>query len=361
MKTSPLLFFFVLLTLLTLCSNLLLDKYVPTKEQLLSNHVFATNEEYWEKQIPDNAALTVTQNTLNLYSENMHETAAIFQERSCSGKTQKLLLSAELATDSVSPGEKGWNKARLLLVQYIEGKANYQLQHNVASLSGTHPWQHYSKIFTLSPVCSSYRVVLQLNHSPGKFSIRNLSLHEAHETTIYIWCKWLITGLWFIFISLLFLPEIQAQKKLYYEILAVVTVAAIFIGTAIPGKTKNEIKDDIIHETKIISGPIRHSILELTDLPSLSMGLPDVDITKIAHFSLFAFLTLLLLLKGQTPRLHLFCKLSLLACASEMIQFYADGRTPLFTDVMIDMAGVGIVFLVFEYRRWKADSFGKKE
>lgn len=305
--------------------------------------------------------LTATQNTLNLYSESMSETAAIFHEQSCSGKAQKLLLSAELATDSVSPGEKGWNKARLLLVQNIEGKANYQLQHIVASLSGTHPWRHYSKIFTLSPVCSSYRVVLQLNHSPGELSVRNLSLREAHETTTYIWCKWLITGLWLVFISLLFFPEIQAPKKMCFKVLSVVTVAAIFIGTAIPGKTKNEIKYDLIQEAKTLSGPIKHSILELTEMSSLSMSLPHVDITKFAHFSLFALLTLVVLLKGQTPRLRLFCKLFLLACASEMIQFYADERTPLFTDVMIDMAGVVMVFLVFEYRRWKTDRLTMKE
>jgi len=350
-KVSPLLFFFALLTLLTLCSNLLLDKYVLTKEQLLANPTFATNEEYWEKQIPDDAALTVTQNILSLYSESPDKTAAISQERTCSGKAQKLLLSAELATDSVLSGEKGWNKARFLLVQYIEGKANYRLQHSVALLSGTQPWKHYSKVFTLSPACSSYRVILELNHSPGQLNIRNLSLHEAQETTLYIWSKWLLTGLWLLFISLLFLPEIRAQKNIYFKILAVVTVTAIFIGTAIPGKTKNDIKYDIAQEAKIISAPLRHSIHELTDLSSSSMDLPHVDVTKIAHFSLFAFLALLLLLKQETPHLRLFCKLFLLACASEMIQFYADGRTPLFTDVMIDMAGVGIVFLAFRYRK----------
>lgn len=83
------------------------------------------------------------------------------------------------------------------------------------------------------------------------------------------------------------------------------------------------------------------------------MALPHADITKIAHFSLFALLALVLLLKQKTPLLQLFCKLLLLASASEMIQLYADERTPLFTDVLIDMAGVGIVFLSFKYREWR--------
>lgn len=267
MKVSSLLSFFAILTLLTLCSNLLLDKHVLSKEQLLANPAFATNEEYWEKQIPEDATLTVTQNILNLYSESTEKSVAISQEKTCSGKAQSLLLGAELATTSILPGEKEWHMGRFLLVQYIEGKANYRLQHTVASLSGTQPWQYYSKVFTLSPACSSYRVTLQLNHSPGELHVRNLALHEVHENTLYTWGKWLTTGLWLLFIALLFLPEIQEQRKLCFKILAIATLAAIFIGTAIPGKTKNEIKYDITQEAKSISAPIRNSILELTGPP----------------------------------------------------------------------------------------------
>jgi len=69
-------------------------------------------------------------------------------------------------------------------------------------------------------------------------------------------------------------------------------------------------------------------------------GVEKVDITKVAHFVLFALLAFLLRLTSPArPVRMLMLDLFMLACATELSQFFINDRSPLFTDVMIDMAG----------------------
>lgn len=68
-------------------------------------------------------------------------------------------------------------------------------------------------------------------------------------------------------------------------------------------------------------------------------------IDNIGHFGLFAVLSLLLMRVNPSRPVRLqVLDLFMLACVTELVQLYADGRTPEVIDVVIDMAGAGTAF-----------------
>lgn len=340
---------FVLASLFTIGCNTLIEKYHNISQQLLENPLFSYGVRGWQTKESPSSEIVLQDGTVTLKSSDKEGQKEIFQEVKGQNQDAIFRLEAELQTTDVAAGEKNWNKARLLLVPIIDGKASYKLKHVAASLVGTKGWKRVSEVFYFPKGCQAIRVVAQMSRCSGEFSLRNPTLHRVVETPLFSFSKWLVIPLWAVFFFSMFQPCLRGKGNFFPKMLLVLTVVAIVAGTTIPGRFKNDLRDDLLDETRSYTTSVQETVKEVLVAEHVRpFDLPKVDITKLAHFFLFALLTLLLLLTNPEISVKLLLlNLFLVACSTELIQLYVEGRSPLIRDVVIDMAGGGMTVVLW--------------
>lgn len=284
--------------------------------------------------LTDNWRLTSAQNGLKLISSDPGKSVDIHQDIPSFNPGDILKLSADMTCKNIVPGEKSWNRARLLLVQNDGSKNRWDRSHLVASFTGTHDWDSYHQFFTIGPHTEKIRVTAQLSHCTGSFRLKNLQLYLVTQTLVYTWVQRIILFSWAVFAVFLLTGCFgNGRSLLILKVLLVISFSGIVIGTTMPGKMRNHIS----HE---ISSQIRE-----TGIGFASGFMPDPS--KLGHFVLFTvFSVLLSRLMTDASLFDILFKILLLAGGTELAQIYIDGRTPLFTDFFIDMAGGGCGLLM---------------
>jgi VanZ family protein len=343
------LWLFALAALFTIGSNTLIEKYQNSSRQLLENPLFTQGLQRWQTKKSPAREMVLQDGTVTLKSQDQEGQIEIFQEVKGQDKDTIFRLEAELQSIDVSAGEKSWNKARLLLLPFIDGKASYKLKHVAASLVGTQSWKRVSEVFQIPKGAQTIRVVAQMSHCSGEFSLRNPTLYRVVENPLYSFSKWLVIPLWAAFFFFLFQPCLRGTGNFCIKLLLVLTVAAIVVGTTIPGRFKNDLRDDLLQEARSSTTSVQQTVKEMMVAEHIRpFKLPKVDITKLAHFFLFALLALLLLLTNPGISVkQLLLNLFLVACSTELIQLYVESRSPLIRDVVIDMAGGGMTVILW--------------
>ena len=173
-KYTHKMFIFTLLTVFTLYPVFFLDRYLDIGDEMLKNHTFDQDTSQWQisKQRIGSSVGSVA-GLLCLSSSNIKNRVNVWQNIQFSQKNPILRLQASLRCNDVVAGEKSWDKARLLLVQYQGGKGRWDISHSVASISGTKQWKQYSEVFFLAPDIDNLKVVMQLSRCKGAFYLKN--------------------------------------------------------------------------------------------------------------------------------------------------------------------------------------------
>jgi len=337
-------FFFLVLGAITVVSYRHIEKYEPVSGQLLHNSDFSAGLNCW-KIGGSPGGINIRNGVLGLHAGNVKSSVQVWQQFMVADMLRhaNLQLQASVCCEDVVKGNKPWNVARLLLVQYVHGKPRYNTAHVVCALSGSHDWQKVSNTFTLLPDCTEFRVIVQMSHCSGSFFLRDVKLSQVKQTALYSWTARALRIAWVVFVVLLFVPWLDFRNVMLPAILVVMTVIVILFGTTMPGHVKNTMKKEVIREIRAGVQSVRDPAHAVTH----SKKQPDdnrvpVDITKVAHFVLFGVLALLLRrCRPERPTWLLMLDLFLLSCATELSQLFIDGRTALFSDVLIDLAGGG--------------------
>lgn len=352
---------FALAALFTIGSNIFFAKYQNSSQQLLENPQFANELRGWQTKKSPAREIVLKDGTVTLTSRDKEGQIEIYQDVKSQDQDARFRLEAELRSIDVSAGEKSWNKARLLLLPFIDGKASYKMKHVAAFLVGTQGWKRVSEVFHFPKGCQTLRVVAQMSRCSGEFSLRNPTLYRVVETPLFSFSKWIVIPLWAAFFFSLFQPCLRGTGNFCIKLLLVLTVAAIVVGTTIPGRFKNDLRDDLLQEARSSTTSVQQTVKEMMVAEHIRpFKLPKVDITKLAHFFLFALLALLLLLTNPGISVkQLLLNLFLVACSTELIQLYMEGRSPLIRDVVIDMAGGGMTVILWyltmvRKRTWEA-------
>ncbi len=346
---------FALLTLATLFSDRFIDQYQDVGQQLLADADLSTGLSSWHPSGSADAAVTITDKEISLRAPDTNANVRIHQKITVPMSSKMVQLRALVRTKKVVAGEKSWHRARLLLVQYVDGKARWHLPHQVIALEGTNDWQEVSNVFTIASDCNEFRVVVQMSNCSGQFFLKGLRLYEAEETALYGRVKWLIRGAWILFILFVFVPYRINGNVTVSTLPVCITVVVLLVGTTMPGSVKDDLKGRI----EVLAGAV--SEIHITPSPAmdgssspgwLRSAVKEIDYTKVAHFVLFALLVVLIRYKNpDRPVKSLFLDIVMLACATELSQLFIENRSPLFTDVLIDMAGGGVGLLLYEGRR----------
>lgn len=344
---------FFLLAVATVTSVAFLPQYSRIGQERLLNGSFQTLTG-WKTSAGSGGNVIVADGVAVLRNDNAEKSVNVWQSQQIREGGALFLLEANLATDGVVKGEKSWNTARLTMVQSIDDKAQYGQPHVVVELEGTHSTQKYSKVLGVLPSATSLKVVAQLSRCVGLLEVSAISMHRVVPSGLFLLVKRMLLGGWALF----FIFVVYARLKGNYSntlmsFLVLMMMVAIVVGTSMPGEMKERIKKDVVEIVAVGVVPVEAALEKANVVWSVpSVG---VDITKGAHFVLFALLASGMVLLGPLlPGRTIAAELAMLAVGTEIVQFLIDGRSPLLMDVLIDMSGAGFgIFLIGVWRAFR--------
>ena len=324
---------FALLAAMTIFCHFFIDQYEKSNPEMLGDN--------WTMHGSENGRAEIEENGLFLFSSDQKQSVSIRQDIQSFEQGSILKLSADMKCENIRPGEKPWNLARLLLVQYNSQKNRLNFLHQVASLTGTREWKSYSQYFTIGPETKKIKIIAQLSKSTGFFRLKNLHLYPVTQTKIYPWFKIGILGAWGLFaVILLGSCFFYGNNKTVLRVMLGLAFIAIIIGTTMPNDMKIR-----------VSGQIKNHINGVTDTFSDRFE-PAIAwyISKAGHFCFFLLFGLALsMLLGRKSSIPVMIHIMLLAGTTELAQFYVDDRSPLVWDFVIDGSGglIGILLVKF--------------
>ena len=335
--------FFKILTFFILSAATLLlgsgfERYQPKGSELLENTSFAGQAASWNISGPAGSVVVEEGGAIRLHSVDPTQNISVTQRVADPGRFRLLRLSADLRTEKVVPGEKGWETARLILSSH-DGKGQWlPVPHQVARLTGTTPWRHYAEVFEVSARADQVRATAQLSRARGTLWVRNLSLRQVIERPLYGYLRAGGFGLWGVFLAWLLAPYALRRGGPVGKGLMLMVVVAILWGTLMPGSLKMRLLAEgksLAHDiAEAVSPPVAPAVTE----PPTGFRF---DVGKLGHLGLFALLAMVL--AAAFPREShkiLMLDLMLLAGATEQLQVFIEGRTPMMLDFGIDTVGV---------------------
>ena len=302
---------FVFLAAGTVLCHAFLERYEKSGPEMLTGT--------WQFTAPRSCKVQIKKTKLSLFSPALDKSVNIHQDIHFFRRGATLKLSADMKYENIRPGQKPWNRARLLLVQYDGHKDRWDLSHLVASFTGTRGWESFHKFFTIGPETRKIKVTAQLSQCSGSFQLKNIRLYPVAQTQIFTWVKKIILSLWgFFAIFLLGSCFYCGRKTMGLQAMLVIAFIAIIIGTTIPGDLRAQVLNEVKTQIHILPW----------------------DLSKVGHFCFFTVFGLILcLLLNLEPAIVVMINILLLAGGTEIAQLYIDGRTPLFWDFVIDAAG----------------------
>ena len=346
-------FIFIILSFLTITLHAKISLYVGQKvSDIESSNISLENLVWWK--IGDNVTgnVSVDNEVLSLRAKDREKSLNISKRFLPLKPGESVMLRAFARTVDVQKGEISWDCARIVLLQYQNGQPKYNVHHVLVALDGSVEWQGYSKIFHIDEKTEEVKLVVQLNHSTGLFEVRDLFLEKVTNNPVYQVVQTILLTVWLLFLGSLFLSGVQLKPgRRKVSLLMVVLVLVIVAGTTMPGDLKNYIKNDAVADaTFFITGADSPDIVALqsTAEGKNTWIFSVIDITKFAHFSLFFLMgTAILFGRYELNLSEVLIRSGMLACGTELMQLFVEGRSALVGDVLIDMAGCGSAVLLF--------------
>lgn len=321
----------------TAFSSLFFDRYQDCGPELLKNPDFKQGSAYWKVQKGPGSLVDLDDGVLHIASPESKRNLLVWQPVKALEQVFAVRVKALIRCKDVVPGNKAGNRARLIMQQRDATAIQWHLPHTVALLSGTTNWKSCNRSFVIAPGTRELRITAQLAHCTGAMWVKDLSLIPVRQAPWYGWAQKLIFSAWGIYLVFIFGSCIDSGKKKFPRILFVGSLALILIGTSMPGQIKKQITIDFEEQVHTYSS---ESIDTVQDLEHLFHKLIPWNISKIAHFVLFiGFGLILSSIMPSGSGYYIMLNLMLFAGATEFIQFYVDGRTPMPGDFLIDSAG----------------------
>lgn len=343
---------FAVLCVLSVAAHFAIDKYHEVGEQIILNDDFSSTDFGWQVRSSGEGMAGIDQGVARLESVDDTASPQLIQELDIGKLAATVVLRATVKAENISSGEKSWQGGRILLVQYVDGKPQYRPHHALLSLEGSTDWQEYTTALHILPASSKATVVITLNQVTGRLLCREISLHNVRVNPAYNVVRWAITGGWLIFATVIFVSHLgrYARRGWLVPAITVVAVAGLLIGITLPGDLKNNLKADVIGEVKSYSAAMSVPVIPTIKSIVRKYGINEsvIDITKWAHFGLFGVLTFVFLWQsGQPSLVVILVDMLMLACGTELVQLFIDGRGPQLSDVIVDMAGAGTGLLAW--------------
>jgi hypothetical protein len=151
---------------------------------------------------------------------------------------KQVILRGIVKILGIEGGQRPWEKGRVVLLQFVNGKAVYTSPFVLAALQGTQAWKKFRLITSILPATTDIRLIMQLNNCAGELQVRELSLHRIEENQLYNSIRWVVIGTWSVFILGFFIPGIVVREEKRWSVLVVLVIGTIILGTTVPASVK---------------------------------------------------------------------------------------------------------------------------
>ncbi|MFK7779189.1 MAG: VanZ family protein [Gimesia sp.] len=331
--------FFLFLAVATLYLGVWYKRYLPVGSALLPALQLDNKNSTWHSYGLQGAVIQESAEVVRLHSNDPTKSVGLKFPITEPSRFHYLQLSADLRTENVVAGKQSWQKARLLLSSH-DAKGKWLPQHHhVVTLEGDNPWQHYTEAFTISDTAAQLRVGVQLPRATGTLWVRNLNLQEVVVKPVYWYGSYVIELIWSFFLLWLLAPYFNRGSRWLLRGGLSLVLMLTFVGILLPGNLKVQMlaqgKEWLQSCTQIWSQNVSSDAVTGVAL------LPWFDVAKLGHFLIFALLARVLVFAWpERNRYYILTDLLMLAAATELLQLFVVGRSPLFTDWLIDGGGI---------------------
>ena len=353
---------FLVLSVVTVLVGVTYSRYRSVGPELLVNGDFSRGLEDWRVSGPSGAIAVEPPRTVRLQAADREHYVGLTRPFHDPGRFELLELSGTIRTEAVVAGKEAWHKARLILSSFDQEGAWMPGAHLVVALEGNHPWKRYATVFPVIPEAEELRVSMQLARVSGKAWVRDLSLREAVEKPLYVFLQAGAFGLWGVFLVWLMVPLVVACPRNLLRGALVVSMLLVLSGTLLPGSYRRVVERDMTEAYQATTSP------EASVAETETLGRPDRVVVwdrirnagKAGHFVLYGLLAMSLAAAFPArPRKTLILELGMMGGATELLQFFIEGRTPLVGDWLLDLAGAGAgLGLVTVWRRATSPTAG---
>jgi hypothetical protein len=327
------------------------DAYHIEGEQKLKNSSFSEGLKGWNSGGYRNS-IEVSDGGIIINHSSSRQVSFLTNCLKRSELPDRVIATIEAKTAGLEVGPESWHEARAGLIGHFpDGRKEYQDSGKLLSLYQDSSWERYQETFQIAQGYERVCLIVALFRSNGEFQFRNPALYQAKMSAEYfvvrniILCLWVVSGGWWF---VLLLKHYSRRPQLGYFVIMFLIIA---VGILMPKELKNVLEKEIFtfpeaRTTYVLAG----MGLSINQLPSL---FPEMlNISKLGHFLSFALLSGILLSEKEKTVLVLLPGLILTALITELMQYFIPGRSPLISDVAVDLVGIFTGWWLIKLSLW---------
>jgi|GEM_PF-4735225 len=358
------------LALFTLLGMHQIDRFENTGPDLVRNGDFSAGLDEWRYRQVHGGSIEVAADGLYLRTPSPAATARIGQQISAAADEQHYRLVAESSSGRIEAGERAWMDGRITLLTCNNPQRSGCRWHTI-HLASDQKQQRSELIFRIPAGDNHLYLEAGLIRSGGELQLHALHLYPVRVTPAGE-AIWLFgTAAWLLFLGWTARMVLRHQHLTLPHLMVWLSALTILLGAAMPADNKQQIEAWLSGEEPPAIGehlsaapkqpqapaaataaaPAAPSIVAAPGTPPneapTRFSLPTQNLAKYGHFALFALLSFWVLIAFRRHRKRgLIMRLLLFATITELLQFYAIGRTPTLLDVAIDGAGIAFGLIV---------------
>lgn len=275
---------------------------------------------------------------------------------------ESIRVRARIKVEEVVAGEYAWRCARLVFAQYDADRKWMPGRHGLMGMSGTTGWKVYEKAFEMFPDAAYAEVALQQLGSSGLAEFEHIEAQPVRVRASFVWWRILFAGGWLV-AAVYYFPRCRLHRR-RLKMLILLNVLVILVGALMP----SEWISDNTGKAKAAWAKVAQPVPVKTDVPprekpttqqerdTQQMGRFNKvvgDAHRTGHFILFASLCFLVYLSAalEQQRSVYYFKVGfdvlLFAAVTESLQFLTLDRTAGMIDLLIDVYGMAVAFVLF--------------
>ncbi|MEJ2403972.1 MAG: VanZ family protein [Candidatus Thiodiazotropha sp.] len=317
----------------------LMPSYVPGDVQMLVDPGFSQDLASWQVG-GTGKGVRVDEGVLTLSNASPRSNSSVFQCFNRRDFPDQAMIFIEARTEPLILGEKPWSEARVgLLLKDTQGKNKYQLSNCLVRLKQAQPWTRYETVLPIPHDLERVCFKVSLISTQGVFQVKNPGLYTARMLPSFRIGWWILLLVWVACLwnwsrNLFGLYPVSRQGILIWVI-----VGLMAFGILMSNQTKMELLQ--LLEPWL---PERHAYQRVAInawaewLPMFTPGY--WDITKFSHLLGFFLLSATLLRKPKASISVLVTGMLVVAVCSETLQYFASGRSPQLSDMVVDSLGI---------------------
>lgn len=325
------------------------DRYLVIGPELLTDNRFEEKLIHWQHSSPEVIVPVPGSGIVVIQSEDPDKVIRLNQTIATVNSFNFLQLSCDTKPLNIPPHDPVWHVAHIMLFSNgRDGQPVSSRPHHLATLTGSHDWEHQKSVFPVYPDSPSVSLYVQFSQTTGTLWVRNMSLRplaEKRSFRVYLDIAitlWALTCIWIV------APLARSALGNTQRTIVLALGLVVAAGVLIPATWKEHIGRTLTPSIAIeTNDTLIHGTFHFAQFPRTP------DIFKVGHFILFALLAAAALYRKpfSISRGGIFACLILFAFATEVAQLFIHGRTALLSDVVIDSAGIVLGLMLLRIAR----------